>query len=531
MNPFYLTLVFPIISIAILLGVLVYYNRKLARIRRSFQELARKFNGTIFQKSMVMGDILKGQHGGIPFTCRYFMGSKNSPPYLTIQASIPCPVKLAIRREYWYDRFAKWIGLIAELQTGDPVFDQTYLLDTEQDDTVQSYLADEEKRREIDALFNLGFPVREIVFGKNDFRIVLSPFQGDAIASVPLEKYLDALLNLSSGLASVDSSGSFSCQRFSGSRRPPIHRVILVLLFILNGFLIPGGAFTLAYGMNQYEPLGNRLILNALFLSVPAAFIYLIGVFGWIRGRSSSHRLFLIILILSLIGFPLAITGGAVATNGLFDEGIETSHRVSVTDHYYRKNKNSKTYYVAFLSWQRPDQTDRISVPYNFFQTVHQGDDIVIRAKPGYWQEEWIAGINLAPEVLKKHDLLGSFPLKLQGIRFYESEMSNVPEKDRGFATEFAREKSRYIYCHLDMENDLWQVRNRSYTFVWKYINPDGSLLGELSLPFTICKEWRTAWVRHSWGWDKPGYWPPGNYRVVVLIDGRPFGEGTFTVR
>ncbi len=283
--------------------------------------------------------------------------------------------------------------------------------------------------------------------------------------------------------------------------------------------------------MERYEPLGNRLILNALSLSVPVVLVYLISVFRWIRGRSSSHRYFLIILILSMIGFPLAMTGGAVLTNGLLDQGSETCRRVSVTDHYYRTNKNSKTYYVAFPSWQSPGRTDRLSVPCCFFEAVHPGDNILIRTKPGYWKEEWITGIDLVPEVCKQRDVVGGFPLKLLGIRFYEAGWSNVPKKDRRYTTEFARETSRFIYCQLDMESNLWKDKDRSYTFVWKYMNPDGRLRGEVALPFTVRKEWRTAWVSRSWGWDKPGYWPPGDYRVVVLLDGHPFGEGVFTVR
>jgi hypothetical protein len=346
-----------------------------------------------------------------------------------------------------------------------------------------------------------------------------------------VEKYLDALLHLSNGLALGDNFTSFSYAPFSGSRRPPIHKGRLALLFILNGFLFLGGVFTLAFGMEQYEPLGNRLILNALSLSVPAALIYLLVVFRWIRGRSSSHRYFLIILILSTIGFPLTMTGGTVLTNGLFDQGSETCHRVSVTDHYYQTSKNNKTYYIAFSSWQSPGRTDRISVPCNFFAIVHPGDNILIRTKPGYWKEEWITGINLAQEIPDQRDVAGGFPLKLQEIRFYEDGRSNVLNKDRRYATEFARETSRFIYCRLEMESNLWKNKDRSYTFTWKYINPDGSLRGEVSLPFTVRKEWRTAWVSHSWGWDKPGYWPPGDYRVVVLLDGQPFGEKVFTVR
>ncbi|MCK9393034.1 MAG: hypothetical protein M0Q01_15875, partial [Syntrophales bacterium] len=105
------------------------------------------------------------------------------------------------------------------------------------------------------------------------------------------------------------------------------------------------------------------------------------------------------------------------------------------------------------------------------------------------------------------------------------------PKKDRRFATEFSRKTSRFIYCQVDMGNGLWQEKNRPYTFVWQYINPDGSLLAEISMPFTVRKEWETAWVSQSWGWNEPGNWPPGDYTVIIVVDGRLFGKETFSIR
>lgn len=533
MAPLPLTYAFAItiLSIIILLGGLIYYCRKLGRSRRAFQELAQRFQSAIFQKSMFRGDLIRGQHGGIAFTCRYFIGSRNNPPSLTIQVSVSCPAKLTIRREAWYDRFATRIGLVTELRTGDPGFDQAYFFDTDREDIYRHYLSEEAKRREIDALFGLGFPVRKIAFRKQDLRIVLSPIKGDEIASIPAEKYLEAMLDISAGLSSGGYPASFASQLFPGSSRPPIPRIKLVFLFIANGLFILGGAVALAYGMHRYEPLGNGLIVKSLALSAPAALVFLILVLRWIKGRSSSHRLFLFVLILSFIGFPLIMTGGAIMTNGFLDPGSETFHQVPVTDHYYRQNKNNRTYYVAFPSWQRSGQTDRISIPADFSRTVCRGNGIVIRTKPGYWQEEWIAGIEKTAATSSRLDTAAGIPLAPQGIRFYEGGPSNFPKKDRRFTTEFSRKTSRFIYCQVDMGNGLWQEKNRPYTFVWQYINPNGSLLAEISMPFTVRKEWETAWVSQSWGWNEPGNWPPGDYTVIIVVDGRLFGKETFSIR
>jgi len=531
MNPFDLTSFFPLIlGIGVLIVVLAFYRRKRKRTRRAMEELARSVDAVLSQSSLIGGDIFEGRHNGIPFSCRYFPGSKNSPPSLTVRAGIPCPAKLTIRREAWYDRFARRIGLMAELQTGDPVFDQAYFLDTDRGDIILSYFSEEKKRRAVDALFNLGYPVRKIVFGKADVQIVLASFPPDAVAAFPLVRCLDEAQNLTGEQTSAGYAASFNRQLFPGNPRRPISRGLLVLLFIINGFLIPAGAFLLAYGMGEHEPLGSRLIINALSLSVAAALFYLAVVFRWIRGRSSSHRHYLMILILSVIGFPLALTGGAVATNGIFDQGTETAHRVPISNLYYHQNKSSRTYYVAFPSWQRSGSTEHIAIPDNLYRVLKPTGEIIIKTKPGYWREEWIVGIEPAAGSPGEPDSSGGFPLNLRRIHFYEGG-PRVSDPDKRFATEFDRKTSRYIHCQVDMQNDYWNIKDQSYTFVWKYINPDGSLRGNVSLPFTVRREWRNAWVVSSWGWENPGNWPAGDYRVVVYVNDRLFGEGNFIIR
>lgn len=534
MSQIFLTAALAIIflSIAILLGFLFFYRRKLSRTRQAFRELAERLHGRISRKSLFTGDVMEGLHGGVPFTCRYFMGSKNSPPSLTIRIGIPCSARFRISREAWYDRFAKRIGLAAEIQTGDPLFDKAYFFDTGRGDIFLPYLSDPSRRQQIDHLFSLALPVREIVFDKKGLRIVLSPFRGDDFASVPADQYLDGLLSLSVGLTDAGHSLSYGQSLSPGAPRPPVSSAGLVLVFSFLGILILGGAVCLGVGLNKYEPLGNRLIVHALAISAPAALVFLYLVFRWIRGRSSSHRFFLFVLILSLAGFPLALTGSAVITNGYLDQGIETPREVPITDRYVTKSKDSQSYNLTFPSWQHPGETDHISVSNEFFRAVRPGDRIVIRTKPGFWQEEWIAGIErTVTGDRRRSDAITGRPLRLLGIRFYEGGTSNIPMDSRRYASGFARESARFIWCQVDMENGLWQDGSRHYAFSWQYLNPDGSLRGEVALPFTVRKEWRTAWVSHSWGWDEPGHWPPGSYRVIILVDGQPFGEETFTIR
>lgn len=531
MNAFPFSFLFPVIFIAVLTGVLVVYNRKQAKARRSFDELARKYQGAVSTKSLMAGYVFEGQQDGMMFSCRFSAGSKNSPPSLTVTVRAPFPARLSLRRKAWYDRFALRIGLTAEIPSGDPAFDQAYYLDTDRGDLLQSYFSQDDKRRAVDALMNLGYPVRKMVFSPNDIGLVLSPFSVDAITAFPLEPCLRELRNLSGSPAPAGYTASNALRSIPGGPRPPINRAGLTGLYLCNGLLIAGGIFALAYGMTMHEPVGHGLIASALLASVPAALLYLAVVFHWIRGRSSSHRHFLIILLLSLAGFPLGMAGGALTTNGLWDQGAETSHRVLITNRHSTQNKNSKTYHLAFSSWQQPGQTDEITVPLTLFRVIRQGDAMMIRTKPGYWREEWITGMEPAPETLNRPDAPAVSTLSFKSVQFYEGAPSAAQEETKTYATQFAGASSRYIYCRVNMENNLWQTQDRAYTFKWQFLNPDGSRRGEVVRPFTVRKDWWTAWITQSWGWEAPGQWPAGTYRVIVLVDDRPFGEGTFIIR
>lgn len=532
MKPFELSLVFALLlAIPILLGVIRFLRRKTARGAGSLENLARRVNGTLSRKSLLQGDLMEGHHDTMPFSCHDLRGSKNRPPSLTIQVQACSPFKLALRPKSRFDRFAERIGLMATPQTRDPLFDQSYLLETEQDDVVESYLADTERRRNIERIFALGFPVKELGFDQKGLRIVLSPFRKEFYERVPLEDYLDGLVSLSRGLPSANCYYPLGPQGFSGLRRSPLSKVGLVFLFAFTALLFPVGMVSLILGLQRYQLLDHGVIVTAVVFSIPVSLTFLSFVFLWIRGRPSSHKFFLILLILAQIGFPLAAIGGAVLTNGLWDEGPTTERQVVVTERFSRQGKNGKTWHLVYPSWQHPGERERVGISYRLYQQVRRGDAVVLRTRPGYWRKEWIAGVTPVRAGTKPPEGGGIFPLRLQSIRFFESGNTFVPPKGRCFVKEFNRATARFIHAQIDMANGLWREKDRTYTFLWRYFKPDGTVLGELSLPFTIRSQWETAWVSQGWGWELAGQWPVGNYRVVVLVDGHSLGEGTFFIR
>jgi len=84
-------------------------------------------------------------------------GGKNTPPKLSILQTLPMDFQLTISTENIISSAAKKIHLIRDLETGDPIFDQKYLVQTKDQEKVQSFLLSGARREAVTYFFNNGF--------------------------------------------------------------------------------------------------------------------------------------------------------------------------------------------------------------------------------------------------------------------------------------------------------------------------------------------------------------------------------------
>ena len=115
-------------------------------------------------------------------------------------------------------------------------------------------------------------------------------------------------------------------------------------------------------------------------------------------------------------------------------------------------------------------------------------------------------------------------------MRFFEGGYNVPEESQRKFTVQFPKSTTRYVWCQIDVENRLYNVREHSHKVIWRYYNPDGTLRAEIDGDFRIKPEWGTAWIPGGWGADQPGTWPVGTYRVEVWIDGQKMAQDLFTI-
>lgn len=115
-------------------------------------------------------------------------------------------------------------------------------------------------------------------------------------------------------------------------------------------------------------------------------------------------------------------------------------------------------------------------------------------------------------------------------LKFFEGSRGvQDPKKARVSAT-FNKTGTRCIYALLGVRNLKVDQGENRVTIEFKYFAPDTTLFARVSSEFKILSDWKIGDVWHGWGWDEPGHWKAGNWKVEAWYRNQKFGEGFFTV-
>jgi hypothetical protein len=120
--------------------------------------------------------------------------------------------------------------------------------------------------------------------------------------------------------------------------------------------------------------------------------------------------------------------------------------------------------------------------------------------------------------------------LEYELVKFYEGGTNDVPEAQRQYKTDFPISKTRYVYFLVYAKNLLYKSRSQKPLVRGRYYYPDGSFMGEAKINVEIPSDWGETDLWSAWGWDDPGNWSLGTYRVEILFGNTKVGEGKFTI-
>lgn len=115
-------------------------------------------------------------------------------------------------------------------------------------------------------------------------------------------------------------------------------------------------------------------------------------------------------------------------------------------------------------------------------------------------------------------------------VKLFETGYEAVSQSERFYTTVFNKSTARYIYFEAEVRNNLYDVKSNTVKIYAEYYKPDGTLFGDPNVEYTIPPDWSTAYLWNGWGWNEPGNWDTGTYKIVLFNGGQKLTEIYFRI-
>ncbi len=154
-------------------------------------------------------------------------------------------------------------------------------------------------------------------------------------------------------------------------------------------------------------------------------------------------------------------------------------------------------------------------------KTIQQVNNIPAPAKPAAGSSPHLPAQS-AQSAGKRYELIQA--------RFYERGVAEIKKENRRYSDTFFKNTARSVMIEVDFKNLTHQKESHNHLLTFSWINPNGTTRGMTTAKLNIKSEWETCWQISGWGWDDPGKWPLGEYRVKIVMDNMPLEEKTFKI-
>lgn len=130
--------------------------------------------------------------------------------------------------------------------------------------------------------------------------------------------------------------------------------------------------------------------------------------------------------------------------------------------------------------------------------------------------------------VVKAAAAIGALGASLTHLRFFQSQGERVPVETRLYGTRFDGRSARWMKTEFGL---VYRAVAAPLTFTVEcvYTFPDGTLR-PVSVERHVPAGWTGSVHAQGLGWDQPGNWVTGTYRVSCKSEGREFAAGSFEV-
>ena len=127
---------------------------------------------------------------------------------------------------------------------------------------------------------------------------------------------------------------------------------------------------------------------------------------------------------------------------------------------------------------------------------------------------------------------LPGFPVpgaSLKDVKFFEAGNTSPPLGSRTFQPQFDHRTTRFVYWQLNLTCPSVAARvDFTIYATWYYQN--GTVFGNQTINTYVDPGWTQPAISSGRGWQRPGLWRRGTYRVDLSVNGNRITSGSFTI-
>ena len=370
-----------LVIFVIVAGFIYWYSR---RQKQQRNRLAAELGSD----KLEWGKTYAGQIHGKEYFYEYYPGSKNRKSYFKISIDTDSNGEFRVHQEHKFDRLFKYLGITAEIQTGDSDFDRRYYLETDSVAFTRACFDAADTREYVRKLFDLG--ITGLTCADEKLEAEISPFTfTEKIDRDLVESVVTELVQLRDGLPDDTYEPVLAGTPAWKVKRNAIYTVSVASLIL--------GGVMLFLGLRFYPPLDSeKVFLFSLRYSLAVLVLFCLFAVLWLKGRSSSHRELLTNLLFALFGIPLAGFALVMVLNGYLDSSAITIHEAKVSGKRISHSDKSTSYHLRVKSWRAGHSSEEFKVSFQLYRQVKAGETIVgIATRPGYFQFEWLVSVQI----------------------------------------------------------------------------------------------------------------------------------------
>jgi hypothetical protein len=313
-------------------------------------------------------------------------GKHGHASQLTVGVAAQAPTTLVLRRETWFDRLGKNLGIAREHQTGDVEFDEAVYIRGPSAGFAELFLGHPERRAAVLRLFDQGF--QEVRLTGMDVEAVWVGFDPKVYEDPALPD--DAALELFVLAEDVPDEDPDD----AAARSEP-QKIFKVLLWIAT----LGYAVTLVAAF-IYPPIRVLELLAASLVAFAGVYLLFAIMAGLLlHGRSTSHDSWGHLMAWGVLLIAIGSIGAVAAVNALADTAPPREHNNIITNKRISTGRRgAKTYYVAVPAWDLPGETIEFSVSSNEYNMIAPGRSrLSVSTGLGWLGIEWQRGKQVIP--------------------------------------------------------------------------------------------------------------------------------------